>query len=174
MFFSTCIKQAEINERQRSKVMKLLCGVMALACVPVALAGKNVSYPKENVAEFVAAKLDVTTLPSTIRPKPEKGKKTFGDYGYVTQEVDEKQALVEATPGGSQINIRILEQQMFGIYVCVGGPAKNVSGGQIQRVFLLKLKNASGLLKGRESSKELDGCPVIGVDPAAITDSYGG
>jgi len=39
-------------------------------------------------------------------------------------------------------------------------------------VFLLKLKNANGLLKGRESSKKFAGCPVIGVDPASITDSY--
>ena len=92
----------------------------------------------------------------------------------MTRQLDEKEALVEATAEGSQINIRILEQKTSGIYVCVGGPAKNVSGGQIQRVFLLKLKNSSGLLKGRESSKEFDGCPVIGVDPAAITDSYGG
>lgn len=153
--------------------MKLFCGVMALACVPVALAGKNVSYPKENVAEFVAEKLDVTTLPSTIRPKPKKGKKTFGDYGYVTQQVNEEQALVEATPGGAQINIRILEQKTSGIYVCVGGPAKDVTGGQIQRVFVLKLKNETGLLKGGESSKEFAGCPVIGIDPAAA-DSYGG
>jgi hypothetical protein len=154
--------------------MKLLCGVMALACGSVALASNNARYPKENVAQFVIEMLDVTTLPSTIRPKPEKIKKTFGDYGYVTRQLDEKEALVEATAEGSQINIRILEQKTSGIYVCVGGPAKNVSGGQIQRVFLLKLKNSSGLLKGRESSKEFDGCPVIGVDPAAITDSYGG
>ena len=154
--------------------MKLLCGVMALASVPVAIAGNNVPYPKENVAEFVVEKLDVTTLPPTIRPKPEKRKKTFGDYGYATRRLDEKEALVEATPGGSQINIRILEQTTSGIYACVGGPAKSVGGGQIQRVFLLKMKNASGLLKGRESSKEFPGCPVIGVDPAAITDSYGG
>ena len=57
--------------------MKLFCGVMALACVPVLLASNNVPYPKENVAKFVVEKLDVTTLPSTIRPKPEKKKKTF-------------------------------------------------------------------------------------------------
>jgi hypothetical protein len=152
--------------------MKLFGGVMALACVPVALAGNNMPYPKEKVAEFVVEKLDVTTLPSTIRPKPEKRKKTFGDYGYVTRQVDEKEALVEATPGGPQINIRILEQKASGIYVCVGGPGKDVSKSQIQRVFLLKLKNAGGLLKGRESSKEFAGCPVIGVDPASITDSY--
>jgi len=154
--------------------MKLLCGVVALACGSVALASKNLPYPKENVAEFVVEKLDVTTLPSTIRPKPEKRKKTFGDYGYVTRRLDDKEALVEATPGGSQINIRILEQKASGIYVCVEGPGKNASSGQIQRVFLLKLKNANGLLKGRESWKEFDGCPVTGVDPASAGDSYGG
>lgn len=142
--------------------MKLFCGVMALACGSVALAGNNAPYPKENVAQFVVEKLDVTTLPPTIRPKPEKRKKTFGDYGYVTRQLDEREDLVEATPGGSQINIRILEEEASGIYVCVGGPGKNASSGRFQRVFLLKMKNATGLLKGRESWKEFNGCPVIG------------
>jgi hypothetical protein len=156
------------------KEMKLFCGVMALACVPVALAGNNVPYPKENVAEFVVEKLDATTLPSAIRPKPEKKKKTFGDYGYVTRQLDEKEAFVETTTGRSQINIRILEQKTSGIYVCVEGSGTNASSGQFQRVFLLKLKNPNGLLKGRESVKEFDGCPVIGVDPASESDAYGG
>jgi hypothetical protein len=154
--------------------MKLLCGMLALVCGSVALASKNVPYPKENMAEFVVEKLDITTLPSTIRPKPERRKKTFGDYGYVTLRLDGKEALVEATHGGPQINIRILEQKASGIYVCVEGPGKNASSGQIQRVLLLKLKNANGLLKGRESWKEFDGCPVIGADPASAGDSYGG
>jgi len=151
--------------------MKLFCGVIALACVPAVLAGNNVPYPKENVEDFVVKKLDVTTLPSPIRPKPEKGKKTFGDYGYATHQLDEKEALVERTPGGSQINVRILEQKSSGIYVCVQGPGENAASGQIQRVYFLKLKNANGLLKGRESWKEFDGCPAIGVDPASQADS---
>ena len=154
--------------------MKLFCGVIALACVPAALAGNNVPYPKENVADFVVKKLDVTTLPSAIRPKPEKGKKTFGDYGYAAHQLDEKEALVETTPGGSQIKVRILEQKSSGIYVCVQGPGENAASGQIQRVYFLKLKNANGLLKGRESWKEFDGCPAIGVDPASEGDSNGG
>ena len=154
--------------------MKLFCGVMALACVPAALAGNNVPYPKENVAEFVVKKLDVTTLPSPIRPKPEKGKKTFGDYGYATRQMDEKEALAERTPGGLQINVRILEQKSSGIYVCVQGPGENAASGQTQRVYFLKLKNANGLLKGRESWKEFDGCPAIGVDPASPADSSNG
>jgi len=29
-------------------------------------------------------------------------------------------------------------------------------------VFLLKMKNANGLLKGKETWKEFDSCPVIG------------
>lgn len=73
--------------------MKLLCGMLALACGSAALASKNVPYPKENMAEFVVEKLDITTL---------------------------------------------------------------------------------RLLKGRESWKEFDRCPIIGVDPASAGDSYGG
>jgi hypothetical protein len=154
--------------------VKLMCGVMALACVPVALAGSNVPYPKEKVAAFVVETLDVTTLPSTIRPNPEKRKRTFADYGYAARQLDEKQALVEETPEGAKINIRILEQKTSGIYVCVEGPGKHASSGQFQRVFLLKLKNANGLLKGTEDVKEFDGCPSIGADPASVADSYGG
>jgi hypothetical protein len=37
---------------------------------------------KIKVAEFVVETLDVTALPPAIRPNREKGKKTFGDYGY--------------------------------------------------------------------------------------------
>jgi hypothetical protein len=154
--------------------MKLFCGVLALACVPVALAGNSAAVPSEKVAEFVVEKLDVTTLPSSIRPKREKKKKTFSDYGYIPRRVEEKEALVEATPGESQINIRILEQKASEIYVCVQGSGQNASSGQIQRVFLLKLKNADGLLKGRESWKEFSACPVIGAGPASAGDSYGG
>ena len=154
--------------------MKLLCGVFALVCVPVALAGNSADIPSEKVAEFVVEKLDVTTLPSSIRPKPEKKKKTFSDYGYTPRRVEEKEALVEATPGGAQINIRILEQKTSEIYVCIQGPGQSARSHQIQRVFLLKIKNADGLLKGRESWKEFSGCPVIGGAPDSEGDSYGG
>jgi hypothetical protein len=154
--------------------MKLFCGVIALACVPAALASTNVAYPNENVANFVVKKLDVTTLPAPIRPKPEKGKKTFGDYGYETHQLDEKEALAEKTPGGSQISVKILEQKSSGIYVCVQGSGKDAADGQIQRVYFLRLKNANGLLKGRETNKEFSSCPAIGIDPASEGDSNGG
>jgi hypothetical protein len=151
--------------------MKLLCALMALACAPAALAGNGEGIPKEKAAGFVAEKLDVTTLPSAIRPKPAKGKKTFGDYGYMTKLVDEKQILAEATPGAAKINIRILELKASAIYVCVEGQKQNATSGHIQRVVLLKMKNANGFLKGRESSREFDVCPVIGADDSA-GDSY--
>jgi hypothetical protein len=154
--------------------MKLLSGLLALACVPAALAANNAPLPKDNVAEFVAQKLDVTTLPSSIRPKPQKSKKTFADYGYAMQQIDDKQTLVEATPEGSQINIRILEQNDSGVYICVKGPGQG-RNSPIQRVLLLKLKNPDGLLKGRESWKEFSGCPVLGGDgPDYSAGSYGG
>ena len=153
--------------------MKLLCGLMVLACAPAALAGNGAAIPKEKVTGFVAEKLDVTTLPSPIRPKPEKRKKTFGDYGYMTKLVDEKQILAEATPGGAQIHISILELKPSAIYVCIESQGQNETSGHFQRVVLLKMKNASGFLKGRESSREFDACPEIGADDAA-GDSYGG
>jgi hypothetical protein len=155
--------------------MKLLSGLLTLACVPAALAANNAPLPKDNVAEFVAQKLDVTTLPSSIRPKSQKSKKTFADYGYALQQIDEKQKLVEATPEGSQIYIRILEQSDSGIYVCIKSPGPTANSGPIQRVLLLKLKNADGLLKARESWKKFSGCPVLGGDdPDSSAGSYGG
>jgi len=153
--------------------MKLLSGLLILACVPAALAGSNAPLPKDNVAEFVAERLDVTTLPSSIRPKTQKTKKTFSDYGYVMRQLDDRQILIESTPAGSQVNIRILEQKASAIYVCVQAPGPDGNSGPVQRVLLLKLKNENGLLKGRESWKEFSGCPVLGADTAAA-DSYGG
>jgi len=141
--------------------MKMMLGVVLLACVPLAVAETHYDYPKEKVAAFVVEKVEVTSLPTALRPKPAKGKKTFGDYGYTTQKVDENEALLKAPQGTSQIAINILEEGQSGIYVCVTGQGQN-QGGRVQRVLLLKAKSADGTLKGREASKEFDGCPVIG------------
>ena len=142
--------------------MKVLCGLIVLTCVSLALARNNAAYPMQKVAQFLVEKLDVTTLPPEIQPKPEKGKKTFEDYGYVTRKLDEKGALLEAPHKGSQIAIRVLEQTAHGIYVCVDAQGLNRRNGRFQRMRLLERKNASELLQGRESWKEIDGCPAIG------------
>ena len=141
--------------------MKLVYGVIALACVPAMVGAANGLYPKENLAGFVVEKLDVTTLSPAIRPKPQKGKKTFAEYGYVTRQIADKEAVLEVAPKTSQLNIRVLEQASSGIFVCVEGQGKD-AGNRIQRVYLLKMKSGNGLLKGRESWREFDGCPVVG------------
>jgi hypothetical protein len=169
---SALVKNAWRNTQEGEKTMKLLCGVMALVCVPATPAKNDAPYPKEKIAEFVVAKLDVSTLPPAMQPKRDKGKKTFGDYGYVTRRVDENAVLVEAASGGSQINIKVLELKSDGIYVCIAGQGKNAGSGEIQRVYLLKRKDADGLLKGRESWKDFASCPVIGGDSGG--GSYGG
>ena len=140
--------------------MKLLHGVFALAFAPLAFAGNDAAYPTEKIAAFVLEKVDVTTLPSTIRPKAVKGKKTLGDYGYVAREVDEKKALLDSPQGATRILIKVLEAQKSGIFVCLNGQTSGNSNAKFQRVLLLKLKD--GLLKGRETWKEFDDCPVIG------------
>jgi hypothetical protein len=153
--------------------MKMLCGMIALAGASVALANNSASFPRDKVAEFVVEKLDVTTLPSGLRPKRDHGKKTFSDYGFVTSSVDENQAVV-ATPAGTQMNIKVLEQKASEIYVCVAGTSENGGSGKIQRVILMKLKDSGSLLKGRESWKQFDACPVIGgTDHDSTADAYG-
>ena len=155
--------------------MKVMSGVFLLVCTPLGVARSDKAYPKEKVTEFVVEKLDVTSIPPTIRPKREKGKKTFGDYGYVTRKLDDKEALVESPQGRSQITVSILEENKSGIYVCLNGRAEKQSSSQIQRVFLLTLKNGDGLLKGRESWKEFDSCPAIGgAENDSAADAYGG
>jgi hypothetical protein len=149
--------------------MKIFCGVMILASASVALARNSApAYPTAKVAEFVVEKLDATTLPNEMRPKKEKGKKTFSDYGYVTRQMDEKEALVEATTGRA-VSIRVVAEERAGIYVCVDGAGKNASDGRIQRVLFLQWKGPDGLLQGRESSMDFNSCQAIGGvdDPSA-------
>ena len=59
--------------------MKVRCGLIVLTCVSLALARNNAAYPMQKVAEVLVEKLDITTLPPEIQPKPERGKKTFED-----------------------------------------------------------------------------------------------
>ena len=140
--------------------MKLLYGAVALAFAPLVFARNDAPYPSEKIAAFVFEKVDVTTLPSAIRPKAVKSKKTFADYGYVAREVDERKALLDSPQGAPKISIEVLEAQKSGIFVCVNSQASGKSNAKFQRVLLLRLKD--GLLKGRETWKEFDACPVIG------------
>jgi hypothetical protein len=140
--------------------VKAMLAVAALSYAPLGLAGNKAACPKENVAQFVVEKLDVTSLPSAMRPRKEKGKKTFADYGFATESVGETEAMVQAVGGATGLSIKVLYEGPSGIYVCMaareGGEAKK------QSVVFLKRKDSSALLKGRESWREFASCPVIG------------
>jgi hypothetical protein len=94
--FGGANKAGVVGPESEKRIMKVLCGLIVLTCVSLALARNGAAYPTEKVAEFLVQKLDVTTLPPEIQPKPEKGKKTFDDYGYVTRKLDERGVLLEA------------------------------------------------------------------------------
>src|SRR6266446_1630334 len=104
---------------------KVLLAVVALSYSPLAVAGNEAAYPKENVAAFVVEKLDLTSLPSEFRPKKEKGKKTLQDYGFTAQRIDENEAIIEAAGGVRRLAIKVLDQKSSGIYVCVTEPGEN-------------------------------------------------
>jgi len=141
---------------------KFVLALAALSYAPLVVAGNEAAYPKEKVAAFVVEKLDLTSLPSAFRPKKEKGKKTFADYGFAAQTVNENEAVIEAAGGARRLAIKILEQKPSGIYVCVVEPGENGSQAKKQSVMLLKRKDSNALLKGRESFREFAECPVIG------------
>jgi len=140
----------------------VLLVVVALSYAPLVVAGNEVAYPKEKVAAFVIEKLDLTSLPSTLRPKKEKGKKTFADYGFTVHAVDESEAVLEAAGGVRRLAIKVLDQKSSGIYVCVAEPGENSGSAKTQSVILLKRKDENALLKGRESFREFATCPVVG------------
>src|SRR5258708_5523839 len=141
---------------------KTLLAVAALSYAPLGLAGNKAAYPTEKVAAFVAEKLDLTSLPSTFRLKKEKGKKTIADYGFTAQTVSENETVIEGASGGKKFAITILDQTSSGIYACVAEPGENGGTAKTQTVIFLKRKDASALLKARESWREFAACPVIG------------
>src|ERR1700680_418261 len=104
---------------------KVLLAVVALSYAPLGVAGNKAEYPNEKVAEFVIERLDATSLPSTFRPKKEKGKKTFADYGFTVQTVDENEAVLEGAGGMRRLGIKVLDQKSSGIYVCVAEPGES-------------------------------------------------
>jgi len=152
---------------------KVMLAVLVLSYAPLGVAGNKAEYPSEKVAAFVIEKLDVTSLPSAFRPKKEKGKKTFADYGFTAQTVGENEAVIEAAGGVKRLAIKILDEKSSGIYVCVAELRENGGQAKTQSVLLLKRNEPTALLRGRESFREFAACPVIGGSDSA-TNSYGG
>jgi hypothetical protein len=146
--------------------------VAALSYAPLGFAGNKAEYPHQNVTEFVIEKLDVTSLPSTFRPKKEKGKKTFSDYGFTAYVVDPSEAVIESAGGVKKLAITVLDQNSSGIYVCVEAPGESGGAAKTQSVVMLTRNNPNALLKGRESFREFAACPQIGGD--STDTSYGG
>jgi hypothetical protein len=151
---------------------KTLLVVAALAYAPLGLASNKAAYPKEKVAAFVAEKLDLTSLPSAFRPKKQKRKKTITEYGFTAQMVSENSAVIETASGDKKFAITILDQTSSGIYACVAEPGADGVTPKAQSVILLKRKDASALLKARESWREFAACPVIGGSDST-TSAYG-
>jgi inorganic pyrophosphatase len=151
---------------------KVLLAVLFLSYVPVGVAGNKAEYPNEKVAEFLINKLDVTSLPSGFWAQKAKGRKTIADYGFTAQTLNDSEAIIEAD-GVKKLVIKILDEKSSGIYVCVGTPEINGVTTKTQSVILLKMKDSSALLKGRESFREFAACPIIGGSDS-LADSYGG
>ena len=123
-------------------------------------------YPTEKVAAFVVEKLDAASLPTSMRPKKEKGKHTLADYGYTEKKLDDDEAILEAAGEGRRLSFKVLEQKPSGIYVCVSALGQDRET-KAQSVVLLRWKDSASLLKGHESFREFASCPAIGGDDSS-------
>jgi hypothetical protein len=154
--------------------IKVVLALAALSYAPLTVAGDKDVYPKERVAEFIVEKLDVTSLPTALRPKKEKGKKTFADYGFTAQGMDEAETIIQAMGGTRKLSIKVLDQRSSGIYVCIAEPGQIAGQPKMQSVVLLKRNGSSTLLKARESWREFASCPVVGAAEKNPEGSAGG
>ena len=154
--------------------VKVVLALAALSYAPLIVAGDKDVYPKERVTEFIVEKLDVTSLPAALRPKKEKGKKTFADYKFTAQEVDERETIIQAVGGARKLSIKVLDQRSSGIYVCITEPGQIAGQAKMQSVVLLKRNGPNALLKGRESWREFPACPVVGAAEKSPEESAGG
>jgi hypothetical protein len=154
--------------------IKVVLALAALSYAPLTVAGDKEVYPKEKVAEFIVEKLDVTTLPAALRPKKEKGKKTFADYGFTAQRMDEAETIIQASGGTRKLSIKVLDQRSSGIYVCIAEPGQVAGQAKVQSVVLLKRNDSNTLLKGRESWREFAACQVVGAAEKYAEEIAGG
>jgi hypothetical protein len=163
------------RKKRRTKMkIKVVLALTALSYVPLTVAGDKDVYPRERVAEFIVEKLDVTSLPVALRPKKEKGKKTFADYGFTAQGMDEAEIIIQAAGGTKKLSIKVLDQRSSGIYVCITEPGQIAGQAKMQSVVLLKRKDSNTLLKGRESWREFAACPVVGATEKSSEEIAGG
>ena len=146
------------------KVKNLLVALVVLSCVPLGSAGNKSAYPRENEAQFVVDKLDLTSLPSAFRPKKEKGKKTFADYGFQLQEVRENEAVITGADRAKSLSLKVLDHTPAGIFVCIAQLGATGDPTASESVVLLKWNDREGSLKGRSTLREFPECPAIGGD----------
>jgi len=130
-------------------------------------------YAGDKDSGLVLEKLDITSLPSAYRPKKEKGKKTFADYGYTIENRADSNLAIKTPDGAQSLSMRILDDRGTEAYACIAESATNGGDPKVQSVIRLRKKGADALWKARESSKEFASCPEIGEnEPEA--NSYGG
>jgi hypothetical protein len=147
------------SRRARSIWAGLLVFLGCLIIATSVLAGEGEIYPKENLAQFVIERLDVTSFPSSLGPRRVTGKTSFEDYGIVPRRVEGLEAVVEEQNGGWIFRIKVLRRTASGIFVCLEDRAGNGGTYHTQQVLWLTRSNSTSLLRGEESTASFKDCP---------------
>jgi len=86
--------------------MKLLCGLMALGCAPVALARNGAAIPKKRLLSLWPRSWMLQRFPLQFGRNRKRKKRPSATMATRPSSQTKKQILAEATPGGAQIHIR--------------------------------------------------------------------
>jgi len=144
---------------------KLVASLLALSCTTVlGASNKEETYPSGNIAQFVAQKLDLTSLPAAFRLKKEKGKKTLADYKFEARSANGNDAEIIGLGGARSLVIRVLDHNASEVYVCVSKQENSGTSPDTQSVVRLKWKDHGTLLKGYGTSREFAACPSVGIE----------
>ena len=146
------------------KLKNVLIALVAFSCVPLASARNKSAFPDENLAQFVVEKLDLTSLPSAFRPKREKGKKSFVDFGFQLQNVRENDAVIAGGNGAKSLSLKVLNRAATGFFVCIAQAGAKGDTTAAQSVVLLKWNDRDASLKAHATFREFSACPAIGGD----------
>jgi hypothetical protein len=119
-------------------------------------------YPSQGIARFVVENLDVTSFPSSIGPRREKGKIYFKDYGLVEKTVTESAAELAEKGGGWRFSIKVLEHSKSGILICLEDQATNGGTYHTQTVLSLRRETDKGPLRAEKRDVTHKDCPVFG------------
>jgi hypothetical protein len=130
--------------------------LIALFIVSPAYAS-DVSLPEDNWAQYVVDHLDLTSTPSLLMARREKGKKTFKDYDFLPTKITDNTASLEETDKSWSFYMTILGHSDDKLTICLLDKEEK-EGGHYAQTALELTQDGTGFLKATKPEINLPDC----------------